>query len=116
MSAVGKAAAPAVAQTEVDYLLATIAQSGCQFNRNGTWYDSAQATAHLQNKYSYLVMRDAIRTAEDFIEMTASRSSMTGSRYWISCSGATPIECGQWLKERLAAYRLFNRVPARSGP
>ena len=116
VSAVSQAAAPAVAQAEVEYLLAAIAQSGCQFNRNGTWYDGTRAVANLQSKYSYLVMRDAIRTADDFIEMAASRSSVTGSPYWISCSGATPIQSGQWLKDQLTAYRHPNSVPSRSGP
>ena len=114
VSAVGQAAPPAVAQVEVDYLLATIAQSGCQFNRNGTWYDGARAVAQMANKYSYLVMRDAIKTADDFIEMAASRSSVTGSSYWISCSDARPVKSGQWLKERLAAYRQINSVPGAS--
>ena len=39
------------AKQEIAYLLATVVSSHCEFNRNGDWYDSAAARAHLQQKY-----------------------------------------------------------------
>ena len=36
---VGRAAPPTTAQTEITYLLGFGANSGCEFFRNGSWYD-----------------------------------------------------------------------------
>ena len=41
-----RAAPPPIAQTEINYLLDFVEHSGCQFYRNGTWYDSKKARAH----------------------------------------------------------------------
>lgn len=99
------AAPSATAQTEIRYLLGYIEQSGCRFYRNGTWYDSKQAQAHLRQKYEYLAARGRIGTAEDFIEQAATKSSMSGKAYAIKCND-DPIEtANQWLREALARYR-----------
>ena len=42
------------ARGEIEALLARLEVSGCQFNRNGSWYSAAQAKAHLQRKLEYL--------------------------------------------------------------
>ena len=48
---VGRAAPPTTAQTEITYLLGFGANSGCEFFRNGSWYDGKKAEAHLRYKY-----------------------------------------------------------------
>jgi hypothetical protein len=97
---------PQIAQTEINYLLGFIEQSGCQFYRNGSWYDSKRAQAHLRDKYNYMVARDLIKTAEDFIEQAATRSSMSGIAYALKCSSAPVVASSLWLREVLARYRL----------
>ena len=97
---------PEVAQTEINYLLGFIEQSGCQFYRNGSWYDSKRAQEHLRSKYDFMVARDLIKTAEDFIEQAATRSSMSGIAYALKCSSAPVVASGLWLREVLARYRL----------
>ena len=57
---VASAAPPAIAQTEVNYLLGFIESSGCEFYRNGSWYDSKRAQAHLRYKYQMLAAADQI--------------------------------------------------------
>ena len=57
-----------IAQTEITYLLDFVEISGCEFYRNGSWYDSVQAQKHLHTKFDYLSARNRIETAEDFIE------------------------------------------------
>jgi hypothetical protein len=96
---------PEIAQTEINYLLGFIEQSGCQFYRNGSWYDSKRAQEHLRSKYDFMVARDLIKTAEDFIEQAATRSSMSGIAYALKCSSAPVVTSGQWLREVLARYR-----------
>ena len=95
----------ATAKAEIDYLLAKIGGSGCEFYRNGTWYDGTKAVSHLQFKYGNLVASQLISTTDDFIERAASRSSFTGEAYMIRCAGAAPVTCASWLRTQLAAYR-----------
>jgi len=94
------------AQTEINYLLDFVEISGCEFYRNGSWYDSVQAQAHLRKKYDYLSARGRIVTAEDFIEKAASESSLSGLPYEIRCGGeCTTIATSEWLLAVLARYR-----------
>jgi len=102
------AAAPSVAEVEINYLLGLIEQSGCEFFRNGTWYDAQQAQAHLRAKYNALRAHNQIKTAEDFIEKAASNSSMSGQPYQIKCGGSAAISTGQWFSAALAQYRKYQ--------
>lgn len=97
---------PASVQVEIDYLLGRISTSGCEFNRNSTWYDGQRAVAHIRYKYAELTANSLVTTTDDFIEMAASRSSMTGNVYLIRCSDSILVTSGQWLRDQLAAYRL----------
>jgi hypothetical protein len=99
------AAPSAEVQAEVRYLLQFIENSGCEFYRNGLWYDSTHASAHLRNKYEYFIARDQVRTTEDFIDRAATKSSISGIAYQIRCIGAAPVDSNGWLREALAAYR-----------
>ncbi|MGB8328080.1 MAG: DUF5329 domain-containing protein [Steroidobacteraceae bacterium] len=90
---------------EINGLLQFVATSGCAFYRNGSWYDSKRAQAHLREKYDWLAAHDLIRTAEDFIEKGATRSMLSSRPYQVSCRGAAPMASGQWLRDELARYR-----------
>src|SRR5664279_992431 len=46
-----RAAPPAIAQTDINYLIGFIATSHRPFSRNGSCYDSKKAQAHLRSKY-----------------------------------------------------------------
>lgn len=100
-----RAAAPATAQTEINYLLGFIKNSGCEFFRNGSWYDSNQAEAHLRSKYGMLAVGTGIQTAEDFIEQAATKSSLSGQPYQVRCGGNDAVTSNQWLRDVLARYR-----------
>lgn len=108
-----RAAIPAAAQIEINHLLALVEQSGCEFYRNGIWYDAPRAQAHLRDKYDVLAAGDQIKTAEDFIEKAASKSSMSGLPYQIKCGADAAITSKQWFAAALARYR--NRV-SRGAP
>jgi uncharacterized protein DUF5329 len=114
--AVPQAQPPPSVQIEVDYLLQRIEASGCSFYRNGSWYDGARAKTHLRTKYDYLVARNLIRTAEDFIDRAATKSSLSGQLYKIRCGTAPELESGKWLREVLARYRASNGSPGLIGP
>jgi hypothetical protein len=104
---------PPAARAEVDTLLARLQASGCEFNRNGSWYSGAEAKGHLLRKLDYLEGKDMVQTAEQFIERGASTSSMSGEPYLVRCAGKAPVESAQWLKAELQAVRVAR---AASGP
>jgi hypothetical protein len=93
-------------QTEVNFLLGTIEASGCEFQRNGIWYDAKSAQAHLRDKYAYFAAANQITTTEDFIEGVASKSSFTGQPYEVRCGDVT-LASRQWLQQALARHRAF---------
>lgn len=104
------AAPTAKAQREIDGLIAGLGDSGCEFERNGRWYDAKTARAHLQKKYDYLRKRDMADTAELFIERGASKSSMSGKPYRVRCPGKAVETAAQWFEQRLQGLRT---APAR---
>ena len=94
------------ARAEIEHLLAFVANSGCQFNRNDKWYASPEASAHLAKKERYLEQHGQIASAEDFIAKAATKSSMTGSPYTVRCGSEPAIASDEWLMEELRRSRL----------
>ncbi len=96
---------PPTARAEVDALLARLQSSGCEFNRNGSWYSGTEAKGHLLKKLDYLEGKDMVTTAEQFIARGASSSSMSGKPYRVRCAGKAPVESAQWLTAELQTLR-----------
>jgi len=113
--AAGTAAAlsPA-ARTEIDGLMSRLEASGCEFNRNGSWHTAAEAKSHLLRKLKYLDEREAVQTTEQFIELAASSSSMTGQPYLVRCGSDAAVPSGTWLRSQLQVLRATGR--ARGAP
>jgi hypothetical protein len=105
LGSVAHAAPAATAADEITHLFGYLERSGCEFERNGRWYDAAAAKAHLQSKYQLASAGSQIVTAEEFIERVASKSSMSGLAYEVRCNGSEPRHLDGWLKEALVAYR-----------
>jgi hypothetical protein len=105
---------PPAARAEIDGLLARLEGSGCEFYRNGSRHTAAETTPHLLGKLKYLEDRGAVQTAEQFIDLAASRSSVTGQAYLIKCGTAAPMESGAWLRSQLKAMRAG--APAAPAP
>jgi len=94
------------AEAEIQYLLEFVADSNCDFIRNGTSHDSAEAADHLRLKYDRGTKYAG--SAEQFIDRLASESSWTGKPYTVNCGGRTE-PARDWLRRALADYR---RIPA----
>ena len=103
------AAPSAEARREITQLIGSLDGSQCQFQRNGSWYGPADARSHLQRKYDYLLKKDMVDTAEQFIERAASQSSMSGKAYRIRCPGQPEQTSAAWFGARLQALR--QRTP-----
>ena len=105
---------PATSAAEIDFLLKTVEQSPCVFNRNGKNYPSEKATKHLRKKYNYGLRKYDHITAEQFIEHIASKSSWTGRPYTIQCGDDPVTPSAVWLTDQLSRYRAA--APEKAAP
>jgi hypothetical protein len=108
------AAPPPAAAREIEGLIAALGASGCDFQRNGSWYPAKKAEQHLRRKYDYLRERDKVATAEQFIALAGTRSSMSGRAYSVRCPGKPVVDSAAWLQGRLRALRATG--PTNSAP
>jgi len=99
-----QAALDVAGQRETKSLLDFVGNSHCQFIRNGSTYSAAQAQAHLQSKLDYLVRKDMVNSAEQFIDRAGSRSSMSGTPYKVNCDGKEQLS-SVWLTDELQRLR-----------
>lgn len=103
----------AASRAEVDALLNHLANSGCQFNRNGTWYSAPEARVHLNKKLDYLVQKHLASTTEQFIDAAASKSSMSGKSYQVKCGNEPAQESAVWLQAALKELRNKKAAAAK---
>jgi hypothetical protein len=89
---------------EVNHLLAFVKNSGCTINRNGTNHPANKGVSHIENKYDYF--RDDIKNTEDFIKYSATKSTMSGDYYTVTCPGKKTIKSQEWLLTELQKYRI----------
>jgi len=77
------------------------------FIRNDSEHDATGAVKHMRSKFDHF--KDRIVTAEDFIELCATRSEMTGEPYKVR-EGKGPVrEAGPYLRDELKAVRAELR-------
>jgi hypothetical protein len=100
-----QAAPTATTQREIAGLMQALENSGCRFQRNGSWYGPGEARAHLQRKYDYLLKRDLVGSSEQFIERAASRSSLSGRPYRVACPDAPEQDAAAWFQHTLRQLR-----------
>jgi len=94
---------PAAQRAEVEHLLSFLRGSGCQMIRNGAAHDGEEAARHVQRKYDHF--RDEITSTEEFVEHSASRSTVSGKAYRVQCPGEPALASRDWLLRELEAYR-----------
>jgi hypothetical protein len=104
-TAASAAPLPAPVRAEVQALLQALQASGCQFNRNGSWYTGTEAQAHLTKKLEYLEGKNLVKSTEDFINLGASTSSSSNKPYLVRCGTAQAVESKVWLQNQLATLR-----------
>lgn len=87
---------------EIASLLEFVERSECVFIRNGNQYDSLTARQHIEKKYNYY--KERISNAEDFIFLSATKSSITGKPYTVLCDGRA-MNSSEWLNAELKKMR-----------
>lgn len=95
------------AKQEISHLFSHLKSSGCEFNRNGSWYTADAAVTHLNNKYEYLLGKNLITTTEDFIDRAASQSTMSHIAYIVKC-GDKETKSAVWFNEELTKFRISS--------
>ena len=100
-----QAKSPTTTAVEIDGLFSALLQSGCEFNRNGSWHSAKQASQHLQGKYDYLLKKNLVPNTEAFIERAASQSSMSSKPYLVRCPGQPEVNSKQWFTDQLQKIR-----------
>jgi len=94
-------AAPMSEAAKIDHLINYIGKlAGATFVRNGKDYGAAEAARHLQHKREKA--GDRVRTADDFIRLCASQSSLSGEAYRIRFADGRTRTAEDVLREELA--------------
>ena len=106
----------------IQYLISSVETlEGAKFLRNGREYDARTAADHLRLKLR--VAGDQVKTADDFIRLCASKSSISGESYRIRFSDGTTVDAEVFFRNRLAVRPVegiattdATRLSARPGP
>lgn len=94
------AAAPMTEQQKIDALIHSVeVLPNAQFIRNGTSHDGKAAADHLRTKRNYA--GDRIKTAMDFINCCASKSSMSGQPYQIRFANGNTVDAEVYFRGEL---------------
>lgn len=96
-------ASPTELGAACEHLIAAVENSGLTFIRNGNRATGDKAAQHIRRKYQHF--RDEITTPEEFIELTATRSLMTGKAYEVILADGQRMPLKDWMLERLQQYR-----------
>ena len=87
----------------IDYLVEFARTSDVVFIRNDKEHSAEEAASHMLRKYGYAKRK--VRTAEDFIEYCAAKSTMSGKPYHVRLKDGRTITSAEWLLAALAGYR-----------
>lgn len=106
----------AAARAEIAYLFDYLEKSGCDFNRNGSWYEATEASKHLHDKYEYLLDKGLLDSTEQFIERAATESSMSGKAYQVRCADGVVSQSADWFGRALTNHRKDREQAAAQVP
>ena len=90
-------------QEEIDHLLDFVADTSCKYDRNGTIHDGPEARDHINMKYEHY--KKKVKTTEDFIRYSATKSMISGKKYQIRCPDSEAVFASDWLLDELKAFR-----------
>jgi hypothetical protein len=92
-----------IEKKKIEFLISAIQNlKGAKFIRNGAEYDGKQAVQHIRMKLQYVGSK--VQTADDFIRLCASKSSITGKPYMIRFSDGKTITSEEYLRGKLNKY------------
>ena len=95
-------AAESLEQT-IAFLLHRIETADATFIRNGQAYTPQEAVAHVRAKYEHF--KEQIKTPEDFIRLSATKSLLTGQAYLVRTRDGKEMPLNAWLGNALREHR-----------
>jgi hypothetical protein len=87
----------------IKFLLDYVAKSDATFIRNGQKHTPQEAANHIKAKYEHF--KSEIKTPEDFIRLSASKSLLTGQHYLVRTADGKEMHLDAWLTEALKKHR-----------
>jgi hypothetical protein len=100
--------APSMAEdplaSQINTLILTIEDSGCHFIRNGKTYTPVESVAHIKRKYNYY--KGDIDSIDKFIELSASKSLISGKPYYVMCDDKERQVSATWLTMKATALGI----------
>ena len=87
----------------IKFLLDYVAKSDATFIRNGQKHTSQEAANHIKAKYEHF--KKEIKTPEDFISLSASKSLLTGQPYLVRTADGKETRLDEWLTQALKQRR-----------
>jgi hypothetical protein len=91
--------APLTEKAKIEKLLEALASSSDTVTRNGSDYTGKQAADHLRSKWSSAGER--VKTARDFIDGLASKSSFSGKPYTVKGADGKTVNAAEWFNQQL---------------
>jgi Family of unknown function (DUF5329) len=99
----GTAVAREPLEQTINYLLDYVGKSDATFIRNGQTHTPQEAVNHVKAKYEHF--KNEIKTPEDFIQLAASKSLLTGKPYLVRTPNGKEMRLDIWLTDALKEYR-----------
>jgi hypothetical protein len=100
-------ARPAMAEESleqtINYLIGYVADAKVTFIRNGATHTPAEGVQHIKAKYAHF--KNEIKTPEDFIRLSASKSLLTGKPYLVRFPDGKEMPLDAWLTDALRRHR-----------
>jgi hypothetical protein len=108
VAAVNADVTPASEAQRIEYLIRSVEQlSNAKFIRNGSAHDAQAAADHLRLKLRQAGGR--CKTADDFIRVCGSRSSVSGQPYEIEFADGTLLTSEAFLRAKLKELETRKR-------
>jgi len=96
-----------IEKKKIEFLISSVENlKGAKFIRNGSEHYGKEAAAHLRMKLQSIVV---VQTADDFIRLCASKSSITGKPYMIRLSDGKTIKSEEYFREKLKEYNSTTK-------
>jgi len=100
-----------IEKNKIDFLISSVENlKGAIFIRNGEEYNGQEAAKHLRMKLQSALV---VQTADDFIRLCASQSSLSGKPYLIRLPDGKVIKSEEYFREKLKEYKLiYSKDPS----
>ena len=88
---------------KIEFLISSVENlKDAKFIRNGAEYNGQEAAKHLRMKLQNVLV---VKTAEDFIRLIASKSSVSGKPYLIMLPDGKTITSEKYFRDKLKECR-----------